>query len=398
MNKTIVLMTDAQQRKTLAAARSLGSKGINVITSEETCFALARFSRYSAEGLVYPSARRHPQNFYLWLKEWLKKNKCDILFPMDDCTLDVVIENYDELKNYCHIPVPEKTSYFTAADKGLSVKAAAASGIDCPDTKMPASLDELPELADSLTFPVVLKPRRSSGSRGITVVHNKKDFIRIYTEVHKVYPLPLVQEFIPQGEKYDVCLLFDRNSELKASFVQKELRYFPPDSGPSTVQESVLWPELVEKSVALLKKIKWYGVVEVEFMVDPRDGKPKFMEINPRFWASLHTAILSGVDFPWLLMRLARGENFDPVTEYRTGIRCRWSLPGDILHFLVSPDRFHLDPPFFSTSSSGVHDDILSVRDPLPILGFTMACLRYLPDIRMWRFMFKRKGAGKASL
>jgi predicted ATP-grasp superfamily ATP-dependent carboligase len=222
------------------------------------------------------------------------------------------------------------------------------------------------------------------------VVGEEGELAEAYMHVHSRYPFPLLQGFIRPGDKYDVCLLFNSNSELRASFVQKEIRHFPPDSGPSTVQISVWRPDLVEKATFLMRKLNWYGVAEVEFMVDPMDGKAKFMEINPRFWGSLHLSIISGVDFPWLLYRLAVDGDVDRVYSYTTGIRCRWLLPGDILHFIYSKKRFSLDPSFFSGRSAGIHDDIWSVNDPLPALGFVLACLRYLPDRQMRKLIFDR--------
>ena len=41
----------------------------------------------------------------------------------------------------------------------------------------------------------------------------------------------------------------------------------------------------------------------IEFRIDSRDGVPKIMEVNPRFWGSLQLSILSGVDFPYLLYK-----------------------------------------------------------------------------------------------
>jgi hypothetical protein len=44
-------------------------------------------------------------------------------------------------------------------------------------------------------------------------------------------------------------------------------------------------------------------------------------------------AIDAGVDFPILLLRLMRGDDPEPVTRYRTGVRSRW-LWGDVDHLL----------------------------------------------------------------
>ncbi|HOV79236.1 MAG TPA: ATP-grasp domain-containing protein [Bacillota bacterium] len=385
-----VLLTDAQQRKTLAAIRSLGKKGVGVMAGEETRWATALFSRYCARGFVYPSPKKNPGEFLSWLLDTLERYPCDVLFPMDDSVLEVVAGNRELIARHCKVPIPEKEVYDLAADKAVSVTLAGEAGLDRPETVIPRDFDELKQGVSRLDFPVVVKPRKSSGSRGMQVVSEEKDLADVYMKVHKEHPRPLVQEYLGIGDKYDVCLLFDRSSKLKASFVQKEIRHFPIGRGPSTVQESVWRPDLVEKAARLLQKMKWYGVAEVEFMVDPRDGKEKFMEINPRFWGSLHMSILAGVDFPWLLYRLAVDGDVEEVFTYTAGLKCRWLLPGDILHFIFNKKRFSMNPPFFTGRKSGVHDDILSLEDPLPAAGFFLACLRYTFDLEMWKFMFRR--------
>jgi len=59
------------------------------------------------------------------------------------------------------------------------------------------------------------------------------------------------------------------------------------------------------------------------------DGTPYLIEVNARFWGSLQLAVDAGVDFPWMLYRLAAGESVPPVDSYRIGIRNRWLL-GDL--------------------------------------------------------------------
>ena len=385
-----VLLTDAQQRKTLAAARSLGIRGVKVMAAEETRWATSLFSRYCCRSFVYPNPKKNPDGFMRWLLGTLERFPCNVLFPMDDNVLEVVVSHRDNIERYCKVPIPGKNAYDAAADKALSVETAREAGLDCPETVIPRDLEDLHRAVSNLGFPVVIKPRKSSGSRGIKIVLDEKDLLESYTNVHKQYPYPLVQEYLGTGDRYDVCLLFNRSSQLKASFVQKEIRHFPLGKGPSTVQESVWRPDLVEKAAGLLQKLKWYGVAEVEFMVDPRDGKAKFMEINPRFWGSLHLSILAGVDFPWLLYKLVIDGDVEEVFTYTTGLKCRWLLPGDVLHFICNKKRFSMDPPFFTTKKSGVHDDIVSLEDPLPTLGFFLACLRYVFDPKMWNFMFRR--------
>jgi predicted ATP-grasp superfamily ATP-dependent carboligase len=136
----------------------------------------------------------------------------------------------------------------------------------------------------------------------------------------------------------------------------------------------------------LLKALDWFGVAMVEFKLDPRDGIPKLMEINPRFWGSLALAIAAGVNFPLLLLRMSRGEDVEPIETYQTGKMCRWLLPGDVLHFLHNSRRMNLRPSFFRFRDRNMAYDILSLEDPLPVIGRILTPLAFLydPDMKDW--------------
>jgi predicted ATP-grasp superfamily ATP-dependent carboligase len=385
-----VLLTNAQQRKTLAVARSLGKRGVKVIIAEETRFNPAAFSKYCTKALVYPSPKRKPKEYYEWLKKTITQYDCEMVFPMDEDTLDIAMDNYQELSALCHIPIINKKSYKIAKDKGQATELAKNLGVDCPWTMEVKEINGIKALSEKIVYPIVIKPKDSSGSRGIKVIYNSQDFLRYYIQIHEVYPFPVVQEYIGKGQRYDVCLLLDKEGNLKASFAQKELRHFPVDIGPSTLQESVHYPEIIQSSLKMAQELGWYGVIEFEYMIDERDGKPKFLEINPRFWGSLQLAICSGIDFPWLLYCTAKDEVIDTYFKYESGIRCRWLLPGDICHFIANKDRLKMSPPFFAGKKYNIKDDILSMEDPLPALGFFLACMRYVLDIHMWKFFIKR--------
>ena len=71
----------------------------------------------------------------------------------------------------------------------------------------------------------------------------------------------------------------------------------------------------------------------VEFKIASRDKKPNLMEVNGRFWGSLNLAILSGVDFPFLLYKMISEGDIKPTLNYKTGIKSRW-LAGDIFRII----------------------------------------------------------------
>ena len=205
----------------------------------------------------------------------------------------------------------------------------------------------------------------------------------------------MIQEMIPrQGPGYGASILMNENGQVKAWFVHKRLREYPVTGGASTLRESVKCDDIRDMAVELLKALDWFGVAMVEFKLDPRDGLPKLMEVNPRFWGSLSLAITAGVNFPHLLYRMSRGEKFQPVNNYQIGKKSRWLLPGDILHFIHHPQRSSLTSEFFNFWDANTVYDIISLKDPLPTLARILTPLTFIYDRDMKLRLEKRKHDG----
>lgn len=387
-----VLITDGHFRKTLAVVRSLGRKGISVTVGERTFLNTSFFSKYCARRLVYPSPRRSPDQFIEFLLNEMKKTSYDCLFPMEEETLLLLVKYHSEISRYTYLLSPDLKKIEFVRDKRNLMQFAEAQGIPTPKTYYSSPTVALPPWGGGGEGEkYVIKPRISSGAFGIVYVRKKEDLIRSYENVHQRYPFPIIQEWIPDGGgTFGLAALFDETSNVKAVFVHKKLRMYPIQGGPSTLREGVEHPQIMELGLSLLKSLNWVGIGMVEFKVDPRDGVPKLMELNPRFWGSLQLAILSGVDFPYLILRMARGESFSPVLHYEVGKRCRWLLFGDILHFLSNPLRFQLRPSFFHFFEPHTSDDIISTDDLLPVLGSAATFFTFLYDPEMKRFLERR--------
>jgi predicted ATP-grasp superfamily ATP-dependent carboligase len=387
-----VFITDGHWRKSLAAVRALGRKGIKVTVGESTCLATAAFSRHCHRSVVYPSPHYRPSDFIDFLLKALSRISYQMLLPMEDETLHLISRYHAEFSRLTYLPVVsfEKLSFAQRKDNILQM--AEKHGIPIPKTWYIDDISQLKKLKNILPYPIVIKPKMSSGAVGICYSDKPGDLMEQYLSVHQHFPYPLIQELIPQeGPGYGASFLLDERGRVKASFVHKRLREYPVTGGASTLRESVQRDDIRDMAQVLLNALNWFGVGMVEFKVDPRDNTPKLMEVNPRFWGSLSLAVQAGVNFPYLLYRMSRGESFRPVEHYQIGKRCRWLLPGDILHFIYNPKRRRLVPEFFNFWDRNTAYDIVSIEDPLPVLGRILTPLTFLYNADMKERMKKRK-------
>jgi D-aspartate ligase len=70
-----------------------------------------------------------------------------------------------------------------------------------------------------------------------------------------------------------------------------------------------------------LRSIGYSGIAEVEFKYDARDGRYKILDVNARAWTWIALGHVAGVDFPYLLWRLATGES---VAQMRGRAGAAW--------------------------------------------------------------------------
>jgi predicted ATP-grasp superfamily ATP-dependent carboligase len=388
----MVLVTDGLWQKTLAVVRALGREGIAVAVAAETRCAAAFYSRHCKRRLLTATPREDPSGFIEALLREAERGDCEMIVPMEDDTVALLAEHRSRFPSHVEIPIPEGRAVAKALDKWETLKVCQQLSIPAPLTHAVDDLSQLDEISRLVPYPVVIKPRRSSGARGITRASGPGELQARYRAVHHVYPFPLIQEQIPvEGTPLAVDLLFDRQSEPVAALVQQSFREYPPTGGSSTLRETIADAGLLAHAVALLKELKWYGVAQVEFKRDPRDGRAKVMEINPRFWNSAQLAIDAGVNFPALLYRMATGRAFERVLDYPVGVRSRWLVPGDILHFFASPDRWTEKPSFFAFFDRATRYEDFSLEDPGGMVGAWLSLAYGMCQTRMWRAVFKRQ-------
>jgi len=376
-----VFVADAQMRSSLAIIRSLGSKGLNVTAGEETSYATGLFSKYCHNKKIYPSPYREPNTFIQYILDEVKINQYDVIFPVTPATVLPIVKRMDEFSKHTVVPYPKYEILSRAMDRIETFRSAQENGIPCPKTYFMGRFGDkgFENVSGTIEFPVAIKPAASSSNEAI-ICDSIQEFAQKCKQADKEYGSFLIQEILPTGGEIGVYTLFDARSKPLALSVQKKIRSYPPESGSSTLRETVKNETAVNLAIKLLTSMKWTGLAMVEYATDPRDGVLKLLSVNPHVWGSLQLSILAGVDFPYLLYRMALGEEIEPNLSYKTGIKCRWLLPGDLLWYLATPGKLK---NLSSLVTLNTADDIMSLSDPGPTMGFIMAAAKYFSDKEM---------------
>ena len=382
-----ILVLDGNQNQAVASVRSLARAGHTVIAGESASWSKAGWSRSSSGTFRYPAPHERSHDFIRALASFAQQNPGTLILPMTEATTLPISASRDELLTAgARLVMPAHADLLRAFNKQETTALAASLGVPTPKTEIITSPEQAQSAANSLRYPVVLKPRASEELSTDGKVRtagrpryarNAAEFTAAYSDIASRSPAVLAQEFIEgEGTGYFALL---HHGELRAEFAHKRIRDVHPTGSGSAVRISVEPDAEIRRwSLAILKTLRWHGVAMVEYR-QSKNAPAVFMEVNGRFWHSLPLACYAGVDFPALLARMVEDGDITPSTEYRSGVRCRWLL-GDARHLIEvwkGPPRGYPSPYpgrmqtliDVLTPVPGTYHDLFQWRDPLPELG-----------------------------
>jgi carbamoyl-phosphate synthase large subunit len=169
----------------------------------------------------------------------------------------------------------------------------AEAGIAVPDTLAPAEVE-------ARHLPVVVKPVRGAGSHGVSVVRRLAE---LDAALALAGPAPLVQRFV-EGEELTVDLVVAPDGEVLATAprVRVEVR-----AGQSFKSVTVEDPEIEDAARRVVAALGITAQGNVQFIRSTADGRPYFLECNPKFAAAMGLTIGAGLNIPLLYVKLALG-------------------------------------------------------------------------------------------
>jgi predicted ATP-grasp superfamily ATP-dependent carboligase len=389
-----VLIFEAEAKSALPVAESFARQGFRVVAASSRRYCAAFYSRSVRERVVMPNEMTHPDACLSFLLDLVRRRRFEMIIPLGDIVTDLVCSRQQEFSKCARMLLVPYETFRIGRDKVNTARAARGCGVPIPRTWFPEEQD-LDEIAGETDYPVLIKPAVANGARGITFVHRRDELREKYEAISRTFGRTFVQELVPHagGIQHKVDLILERDGTLLAGVVYSKIRYYPPSGGSSVLNCSVHHPEILEYATRVARHIGWFGLCDFDFITDPRDGVPKLMEINPRFPESFRMCEAAGVDFPMILYRMACGERIEPQRDYAAGRYLRF-LPGDLMWFMTAKgQRFKTRPSFFRFFDGDTTYQVLSLRDPGPIMAYLLENLMVLLDPKERGFRFRLKAA-----
>ena len=365
----------------LGVVRSLGRRGIPVWVLTQPGETLASHSRYARRSLRLPAEADARIEALLALADEIPGWA---LVPTTDEDAALVARHRERLGASFTLTSPDWESLRWAYDKRWTHRLGDACGLASPWTVQPRDRAHLESL--DVRFPAIIKPAVKTCFNRLTAakawrVDDRDELLARYDEACSLVDpdVLLVQELVPgDGGQYSHAALCLEGEQL-ATITARRTRQYPADFGrASTFVETIDNSHVAEQAAAVFAAMKLTGLAEVEFKCDPRDGRLKLLDINPRVWGWHTLGAAAGVDFPYLLWRLVCGETV-PRVHARAGVR--WlRLSTDLPTAVAEVAHRRMSAGAYLRSLQGPRESAIRSRDDrlpglleLPLLAGTLA-------------------------
>ncbi|MCE3250441.1 MAG: carbamoyl-phosphate synthase (glutamine-hydrolyzing), partial [Geminicoccaceae bacterium] len=217
-----------------------------------------------------------------------------------------------------------------AEDRELFRKAMARIGLEMPKSAVARSLADAAAALDVVGLPAIIRPSYTLGGWGGGVAYNREEFDQVVaagldaSPIHEV----LVEESVLGWKEFEMEVVRDRadNCIIVCSIENVDpMGVHTGDSitvAPALTLTDKEYQRMRNASIAVLREIGVdTGGSNVQFAVNPADGRMVIIEMNPR--VSRSSALASkatGFPIAKVAARLAVGYTLDEITNDITGV------------------------------------------------------------------------------
>lgn len=207
--------------------------------------------------------RANADNYLEWLTDYILTNQIDLLVPTSEAEIFAISKNLSAIKSLCKVLINDEVLIKNSLDKNKTLKYLNAAGIKVP-THGIVGIGDKP-----VQYPVIVKPRRGQGSRGLRKISTDSELIEL-TEGY------VWQEYLtPDDEEYTCAVYVSK--ELKSRILLLKRVLVGGYTGRAIVVKNIEIEEYVKQ---IIEAWNVAGLYNIQLRLT-NDG-PKLFEINPR--------------------------------------------------------------------------------------------------------------------
>ena len=285
----------------------------------------------------------------------IEKERPDAMLPTMggqtglNCALDLAREGV--LKKYnVEMIAASREAIDMAEDRDLFRQAMTDIGLDVPHAEIAHTLEEALEKQVDIGFPTIIRPSFTLGGTGGGIAYNREEFERIVSHGLEMSPTTeiLLEESVIGWKEFEMEVVRDRNDNC---IIVCSIENFDPmgvhtgDSitvAPAQTLTDKEYQRLRDASIDVLRKIGVdTGGSNVQFAVNPEDGRVLIIEMNPR--VSRSSALASkatGFPIAKVAAKLAIGYTLDELKNDITGGATPASFEPTIDYVVTKIPRF----------------------------------------------------------
>jgi len=290
----------------LGVIRSLGRAGIPVYAVCEHPLAPAAHSRYLHGRFLWNPPQPHrPEHLLTGLVRLAERiGRRSVLIPTDDAGAILLAEHGDALRRWFRFPAVAADLPRRLADKYSLTTV--CQGLDLPVVRaaLARRLFEAERFVAQVGLPVMVKLTEpwaawngTAGTRSTTLVRHRRDLVDL---IHRAGGTPLMlQEYIPGGLGQDWIFhgYCDEHSLCEPAFTGIKERSYPPHAGLTSLGRHVPNHRLTLQVSAMLRRLSYQGIMDLDLRYDTRDDRYKLLDFNPRIGAQFRLfATADGLD------------------------------------------------------------------------------------------------------
>ncbi|WP_026958542.1 carbamoyl-phosphate synthase large subunit [Aliagarivorans taiwanensis] len=240
-----------------------------------------------------------------------------------------------------------------AEDRHRFDEAMKSIGLECPRAGIAHNMEEAYGVLDQVGFPCIIRPSFTMGGSGGGIAYNKEEFDEICTRGLDLSPTNelLIDESLIGWKEYEMEVVRDKNDNC---IIVCSIENFDPmgvhtgDSitvAPAQTLSDKEYQLMRNASLAVLREIGVEtGGSNVQFGVNPNDGRMVIIEMNPR--VSRSSALASkatGFPIAKIAAKLAVGFTLDELQNDITGGRTPASFEPSIDYVVTKIPRFNFE-------------------------------------------------------